>query len=90
MNAREDGNSGQIENARLSLWQAAYIIARRDFQAVLFSKAFLFFMLVPIFFLGISGGAGMLGAKAADMHFVKNLLLQRHLLGRVIRPIIGG
>ena len=66
MNARENGNSGPIENARLSLWQAAYIIARRDFQAVLFSKAFLFFLLGPIFFLGISGGAGMLGAKAAE------------------------
>ncbi len=59
-------DTGQVMNSRLSMWQAAYIIARRDFQAVLFSKAFLFFLLGPIFFLGISGGAGMLGAKAAE------------------------
>ncbi len=52
--------------SRLSLWRAAYVIARRDFTAILFSKAFLFFLLGPIFFLGISGGAGMLGKRAAE------------------------
>ncbi|MEC7398957.1 MAG: ABC transporter permease, partial [Pseudomonadota bacterium] len=51
--------------SRLSLWQAAWVIARRDMRAILFSKAFLLFLLGPIFFGGISLGAGMLGAKAA-------------------------
>ena len=51
--------------SRLSLWQAAWVIARRDMRAILLSKAFLLFLLGPIFFGGISLGAGMLGAKAA-------------------------
>ncbi len=55
-----------FSHARLPLWRAAFVIARRDFGAVLFSKAFLFFLLGPIFFLAISGGAGLLGAKAAE------------------------
>lgn len=54
------------DKSRLSLWQAAWVVARRDFQAILFSKAFLLFLLGPIFFGAISIGAGMLGAKAAD------------------------
>lgn len=52
--------------SRLSLGQAAFVVARRDFTAILFSKAFLFFLLGPLFFIGISAGAGMLGAKAAS------------------------
>ena len=52
--------------SRLSLASAAYVIARRDFTAILFSKAFLFFLLGPIFFLAISGGAAALGANAAE------------------------
>ncbi|QZD86948.1 ABC transporter permease [Qipengyuania psychrotolerans] len=56
-----------MDNAsRLPLWRAALVIARRDFTAILFSKAFLFFLLGPIFFGAISIGAGALGAKAAD------------------------
>ena len=54
------------ETARLSLWRAALVMARRDFRAILFSKAFVFFLLGPLFFLGISVIAGTLGAKAAD------------------------
>jgi len=54
------------ETSRLSLWRAAYVMARRDFRAILFSKAFVFFLLGPLFFLGISVVAGTLGAKAAD------------------------
>lgn len=52
--------------SRLPLWRAAYVIARRDFRAILFSKAFLFFLLGPIFFGAISAAAGALGAKAAE------------------------
>lgn len=54
------------DKSRLSLWQAAWVVARRDFQAILFSKAFLLFLLGPIFFGAISIAAGMLGAKAAE------------------------
>ena len=55
-----------MSQSRLSLWQAAWVVARRDFTAILFSKAFLLFLLGPIFFGGISIGAGYLGANAAD------------------------
>ena len=40
--------------SRLSLWQAAWVIARRDMRAILFSKAFLLFLLGPIFIGAIS------------------------------------
>ncbi|MBX7541637.1 ABC transporter permease [Qipengyuania sphaerica] len=52
--------------SRLPLWRAAFVVARRDFKAILFSKAFLFFLLGPIFFGAISIVAGTLGAKAAE------------------------
>ncbi|AKM08417.1 ABC transporter permease [Pelagerythrobacter marensis] len=50
--------------SRLPLWRAAWVIARRDFTAILFSKAFLFFLIGPLFFIGISGAAGALSAQA--------------------------
>ena len=43
-------------SARLSLWQAAWVIARRDFTAIVFSKVFLLFLIGPLFFLGIFAG----------------------------------
>ncbi len=54
------------EKSRLPLLQAAFVIARRDFRAILFSKAFILFLIGPLFFIGISVGAGMLSASAAD------------------------
>ncbi|MGB7374326.1 ABC transporter permease [Pontixanthobacter sp.] len=54
------------QKSRLSTWQAAFVIARRDFSAILFSKAFVLFLLGPLFFLGISAGAGMLSLAAAE------------------------
>ena len=51
--------------SRLPLLRAAFVVARRDFQAILFSKAFLFFLLGPVFMIAVSAGAGMVGAKAA-------------------------
>jgi len=53
-------------SARLSLWQAAWVIARRDFTAIVFSKVFLLFLIGPLFFLGIFAGGGYVGAMAAD------------------------
>lgn len=52
--------------ARLSLLQAAFVIARRDFLAILLSKAFLFFLLGPVFFGLVSVGAASVGRKAAE------------------------
>ena len=66
------------DKSRLSLWQAAWVVARRDFQAILFSKAFLLFLLGPIFFGAISIGAGMLGAKAADSASLIAAMTQRY------------
>ena len=54
------------DTARLPLWEAAFVIARRDFTAIVFSKVFLLFLIGPLFFLGISAGGGLIGAMAAD------------------------
>jgi len=54
------------EQSRLSLVRAAYVVARRDFRAILFSKAFLFFLLGPVFFGLVSVGAASIGRKAAE------------------------
>ena len=48
---------------RLPLLAAAWVVARRDFVAVLFSRAFFFFLLGPLFPLVIGGLAGGIGAR---------------------------
>jgi ABC-2 type transport system permease protein len=48
---------------RLSALEAAWVIARRDFVAVLFSRAFLFFLLGPLFPVLIGGMAGAIGGE---------------------------
>ena len=48
---------------RLSMWHAAFIIARRDFTAILFSRAFIFFLLGPLFPVVVMALAGGVGAK---------------------------
>ena len=53
-------------NSRLSLMQAAFVVARRDFRAILFSKAFLFFLLGPVFFGVVSLGAASVGQRTAE------------------------
>lgn len=55
MSARDGG--------RLSIWQAAYVIARRDFTAILFSRAFIFFLLGPLFPVLVMALAGGVGAQ---------------------------
>ena len=47
--------------ARLSFLEAAWVIARRDFVAVLFSRAFLFFLVGPLFPVLVGGLAGAIG-----------------------------
>ena len=51
---------------RLSLIEAAYVMARRDFMAILFSRAFLFFLLGPLFPLLVGALAGGIGSQVRD------------------------
>ena len=51
---------------RLSMWQAATVVARRDFTAILFSRSFIFFLLGPLFPAIIFLLAGGIGAAAAE------------------------
>jgi ABC-2 type transport system permease protein len=48
---------------RLSAMEAAWVIARRDFVAVLFSRAFLLFLLGPLFPVIVGGLAGSIGGE---------------------------
>lgn len=57
---------GMNNAARLPLWEAAYVIARRDFTAIVFNKVFLLFLIGPLFFLAISAGGGAIGGLAAS------------------------
>ncbi|WP_417620336.1 ABC transporter permease [Parasphingorhabdus sp.] len=45
--------------------RAAYVIARRDFTAIIFSKSFFFFLLGPLFPIGIAVLAGGLGQQVS-------------------------
>ncbi|QKG70811.1 ABC transporter permease [Erythrobacter mangrovi] len=51
------------DTTRLSLFQAARVVARRDFHAILFSRAFFFFLLGPLFPLIIGTLAGGIGGQ---------------------------
>jgi ABC-2 type transport system permease protein len=46
--------------------RAAFVIGRRDFTAIIFSKAFFFFLLGPLFPLLVGGAAGALGGQVAQ------------------------
>ncbi len=50
-------------SGRLSMWRAAFVVARRDFTAILFSRAFIFFLLGPLFPVLVMGLAGGVGAQ---------------------------
>jgi len=55
--------------ARLSTLAAAYVIARRDFMAILFSRSFFFFLLGPLFpaLVGtLAGGVGQRMQETSD------------------------
>ncbi len=53
-------------NPRLNRLEAAWVIARRDFIAVLFSRAFLFFLIGPLFPVLVGGLAGSIGKSTAS------------------------
>ena len=46
--------------------RSAFVIARRDFSATVLSKAFIFFLLGPLFPLLLGGVFGTIGAKVAN------------------------
>ena len=52
--------------SRLTMLQAAFVIARRDFTAILFSRSFLFFLLGPLFPAVIMGISFSLSGVVAD------------------------
>ena len=49
----------------MNLIQSAYVIGRRDFVATVWSKTFLFFLIGPLFIMGISFLFGMTSGKMA-------------------------
>ncbi|NVD44577.1 ABC transporter permease [Qipengyuania atrilutea] len=51
---------------RLPLWRAAWVIARRDFAAILLSRAFFFFLLGPLFPIIVGGLAGGIGSQVRE------------------------
>jgi ABC-2 type transport system permease protein len=51
---------------RLNKLQAAFVIARRDYAATVFSRAFLFFLLGPLFPVLLGVLFGSIGAKVAS------------------------
>jgi len=89
--------------SRLPLWQAAAVVARRDFIAVLFSRAFLFFLLGPMFPILVGGLAGGIGGQVqrqsvasdvgvvmAEADFVRVRDATTHLrdeVGRLLPPM---
>ena len=56
-------NGEAFPSSRLSTLQAGWVIARRDFRAILFSRAFFFFLLGPLFPLAVGGMAGSIGGQ---------------------------
>ena len=66
MTGYETMQSAPETNPRLSFLQAAWVIARRDFGAVLFSRAFLFFLIGPLFPVLVGGLAGSIGKSTSQ------------------------
>lgn len=54
------------QRSRLNIWSAAFVIARRDFQAILFSRAFLFFLLGPVFLLSVGALSSGVGSQIRE------------------------
>ncbi|WP_338241894.1 ABC transporter permease [Aurantiacibacter hainanensis] len=88
------------DGGRLSIWQAAYVIARRDFTAILFSRAFIFFLLgplFPVFVMALAGGVGaqvQSEASAADVgiamesRYVDEMLNAQDEARRLLGPAV--
>jgi ABC-2 type transport system permease protein len=61
-----DTNHTAIQVRRLSTLQAAMVIMRRDFTAILFSRSFIFFLLGPLFPVLVGAMAGSVGSHVAQ------------------------
>jgi ABC-2 type transport system permease protein len=59
-------NEPATPGSRLPLWRAVWVIARRDFVAILFSRAFFFFLLGPLFPIVVGGLAGGIGERVQE------------------------
>ncbi|WP_299196013.1 ABC transporter permease [uncultured Erythrobacter sp.] len=85
---------------RLSRLEAAWVIARRDFIAVLFSRAFLFFLIGPLFPVLVGGLAGSIGSQNNKQAVVTEvglamsiednaaMIAARERLGQRLRPAV--
>jgi ABC-2 type transport system permease protein len=49
----------------MSKAQSAWVIARRDFSATVYSRSFILFMITPLIFFGLSILGGVIGARSA-------------------------
>ena len=49
----------------MSVWQAALVIARRDFAATVYSRSFILFMATPLIFVALTVLGGIVGANSA-------------------------
>ena len=52
-----------MSDGRLPLFKAAFVVARRDFVTILFSRSFIFFLLGPLFPLAVGALAGGIGQR---------------------------
>jgi len=55
-----------IHKGRLSTLAGAFVVARRDFVAILWSRSFIFFLLGPLFPLFVGAMAGSIGAHVEN------------------------
>ena len=67
--------SGDNQASRLSFFEAAWVVARRDFRAILFSRAFFFFLLGPLFPIVVGGLAGGIGGQVQRDAIVNSVAL---------------
>jgi ABC-2 type transport system permease protein len=49
----------------MSVMQASWVIARRDFMATVYSRSFIFFMLTPLLVVGFSILTAFVSARSA-------------------------
>ncbi len=75
----EPSVTGFGRTGRLSTLAAAYVVARRDFVAILFSRSFIFFLLGPLFPVLVGALAGGIGQKVQDS-------ADRPVLGMAMTP----
>ncbi|MBX7528131.1 ABC transporter permease [Qipengyuania vesicularis] len=67
--------SHEHEASRLSFFEAAWVVARRDFKAILFSRAFFFFLLGPLFPIVVGALAGGIGGQVQREAVVNTVAL---------------